>query len=45
MNHLQLFSNIKSKRSFLCVGLDPEIEKIPTFLSKKMIRFSVLIKE
>jgi orotidine-5'-phosphate decarboxylase len=35
MNHLQLFGNIKSKRSFLCVGLDPEIEKIPTFLLKE----------
>jgi orotidine-5'-phosphate decarboxylase len=35
MNHLQLFGNIKSKRSFLCVGLDPEIEKIPSFLLKE----------
>jgi orotidine-5'-phosphate decarboxylase len=34
MNHLQLFSNIVKKRSFLCVGLDSEIEKIPSFLRK-----------
>jgi orotidine-5'-phosphate decarboxylase len=34
MNHSQLFRNIAEKRSFLCVGLDPEIEKIPSFLLK-----------
>lgn len=34
MDHYQLFNNIKEKRSFLCVGLDPEIEKIPPFLLK-----------
>jgi len=34
MDHYQLFKNIKEKRSFLCVGLDPEIEKIPSFLIK-----------
>ncbi len=34
MNHLQLFNNIVEKRSFLCVGLDSEIEKIPSFLKK-----------
>ncbi len=28
----QLISQIKQKRSFLCVGLDTDIEKIPTFL-------------
>jgi orotidine-5'-phosphate decarboxylase len=35
MNHLQLFENIVRKRSFLCVGLDSEIEKIPAFLLKE----------
>jgi orotidine-5'-phosphate decarboxylase len=35
MNHSQLFGNIKSKKSFLCVGLDSEIEKIPSFLLKE----------
>jgi orotidine-5'-phosphate decarboxylase len=34
MNHLQLFNSIVQKRSFLCVGLDSEIEKIPPFLKK-----------
>ena len=32
MDHLQLIGNIRAKRSFLCVGLDSEIEKIPSFL-------------
>jgi len=32
MNHTQLFENILKKRSFLCVGLDTEIEKIPAVL-------------
>jgi orotidine-5'-phosphate decarboxylase len=35
MDHSQLFENIKSKRSFLCVGLDSDIEKIPAFLLKE----------
>jgi orotidine-5'-phosphate decarboxylase len=34
MNHTELFGNIKRKKSFLCVGLDSEIEKIPSFLLK-----------
>lgn len=32
MNHLQLFERIVKKRSFLCVGLDSEFEKIPAVL-------------
>lgn len=35
MNHSELFENIIKKHSFLCVGLDPELEKIPAFLLKK----------
>jgi orotidine-5'-phosphate decarboxylase len=35
MNHTALFENIIKKRSFLCVGLDSEIEKIPSFLLTK----------
>jgi orotidine-5'-phosphate decarboxylase len=35
MNHAGLFNNIIGKRSFLCVGLDSEIEKIPSFLLKE----------
>jgi orotidine-5'-phosphate decarboxylase len=34
MDHSELFKSIVEKRSFLCVGLDPEIEKIPSFLHK-----------
>ena len=32
MEKRQLFDCIKSKKSFLCVGLDPDIEKIPKHL-------------
>jgi orotidine-5'-phosphate decarboxylase len=35
MDHIQLFENIVRKHSFLCVGLDTEIEKIPSFLLNK----------
>lgn len=34
MNKTQLFEEIKKKRSFLCVGLDPVIEKVPSHLLK-----------
>jgi orotidine-5'-phosphate decarboxylase len=32
MNHQQLFENIVSKRSFLCIGLDSETGRIPAAL-------------
>lgn len=32
MNYTQLTENIKQKKSFLCVGLDPDIKKIPSHL-------------
>ncbi|MEG1615849.1 MAG: orotidine-5'-phosphate decarboxylase [Bacteroidales bacterium] len=32
MNKQQLFENIQKKRSFLCVGLDTDIKKIPAHL-------------
>jgi orotidine-5'-phosphate decarboxylase len=35
MNSTNLFENIIKKRSYLCVGLDSEMEKIPSFLLKK----------
>src|SRR5664279_3730038 len=35
MNYIALFQNIIKKRSFLCVGLDSEIDKIPAFLNKE----------
>jgi orotidine-5'-phosphate decarboxylase len=34
MNHSGLFNNIVKKKTFLCVGLDSEFEKIPSFLLK-----------
>ena len=34
MNYTQLFNLIKKKKSFLCVGLDSDIEKIPSSLMK-----------
>jgi orotidine-5'-phosphate decarboxylase len=35
MNRSGLFENIVKKHSFLCVGLDPEMDKIPAFLLKE----------
>lgn len=32
MNKQQLFQNIQRKKSFLCVGLDTDIDKIPEYL-------------
>ena len=32
MTREQLFENIKNKQSFLCVGLDTDIQKIPSHL-------------
>jgi orotidine-5'-phosphate decarboxylase len=32
MTKQQLFDNIRRKQSFLCIGLDPDIEKIPPHL-------------
>ncbi len=34
MNHLQLFEKITQKKSFLCVGLDSEPDKLPASLKK-----------
>lgn len=35
MNRKDLFENIKKKKSFLCVGLDTDIKKIPQHLLKE----------
>ena len=32
MNRAELLENIRKKGSFLCVGLDPDIKKIPEHL-------------
>ena len=34
MNKSTLILEIRKKKSFLCVGLDPDVEKMPTHLSK-----------
>ena len=34
MNYGEIFENIKKKRSFLCIGLDTDIKKIPSHLLK-----------
>jgi len=35
MNRIELFSLIQQKKSFLCVGLDPSLDKIPAHLMKE----------
>lgn len=35
MNKAELFENIRRKKSFLCVGLDTDIRKVPEFLRDK----------
>ncbi len=35
MTRKELFENIKKKQSFLCVGLDTDLKKIPEFLLKE----------
>ncbi len=34
MNRTELFNQIKTKRTFLCVGLDTDTSKIPSFLNE-----------
>lgn len=35
MTRKELIENIRSKNSFLCVGLDPDLERMPKFLLEK----------
>ena len=35
MTRQQLFENIKRKQSFLCVGLDTDLKKVPQFLIER----------
>ena len=35
MTRAELINEIKTKKTFLCVGLDPDIDKIPKFLLKE----------
>ena len=36
MTRQQLIENIKARRSFLCVGLDTDLKKIPQHLLKEV---------
>lgn len=45
MNKQELFENIKKKKSFLCVGLDTDIKKIPEHLLKEEDPISHSIKQ
>ena len=35
MTRQELIEQIREKRSFLCVGLDPDIKKIPAFIHEE----------
>lgn len=43
MNRQELFEQIKSKRSFLCVGLDPDLDKMPESLNGDLFTFNKAI--
>ena len=43
MTREELFSQIKLKRSFLCVGLDPDLEKMPVSLNGNLFEFNKAI--
>ena len=38
MTREELFQRIKAKRSFLCVGLDTDLKKVPSFLTERAAR-------
>ena len=43
MNKQELINNIKAKKSFLCVGLDPDIDKMPVSLKGNLFEFNKAI--
>lgn len=43
MTRDELFSNILRKRSFLCVGLDPDLDKMPASLNGDLFEFNKAI--
>ena len=43
MNRQELFNQIKNKRSFLCVGLDPDLDKMPKSLNGDLFAFNKAI--
>lgn len=40
MNRQQLINAIKAKKSFLCVGLDPDVAKMPSHLNGDLFEFN-----
>lgn len=45
MNRQELITQIKAKQSYLCVGLDTDIEKMPTHLNGDVLAFNKAIIE
>ena len=43
MTREELFNEIKKKQSFLCVGLDPDIDKMPVALQGDLFKFNQAI--
>ena len=43
MNRQQIFEQIKKKRTFLCVGLDPDLSKMPASLNGDLLAFNKAI--
>ncbi len=39
MTRAELINEIKTKKTFLCVGLDPDVDKIPQFLLEEALKF------
>ena len=40
MNREKLIAQIRAKRSFLCVGLDPDLGKMPEYLNGDLMEFN-----
>ena len=43
MNKQDLINNIKAKKSFLCVGLDPDLDKMPESIKGNLYEFNKAI--
>ena len=40
MNQTEIFENICKKKSFLCIGLDTDVKKIPSFFDNNILAFN-----
>ena len=45
MTRQQLFDQIRKKQSYLCIGLDPDMEKLPTHISRDAESLFLFLKE